>query len=144
MDRALPGLRGKLGAQTDVRQPGVVLDVRPQDRVIVLGERGGERGDERLVRLAPPEEVGLARSSPRTDPSETIAGVSRSAISSKTASSRAPCRSILFTKSSVGTRAAERSHQHRVCACTPSTAESTSTAPSSTLSTRSTSAMKSG
>ena len=32
----------------------------------------------------------------------------------------------------------------RVCACTPSTAEITSTAPSSTLSTRSTSAMKSG
>ena len=32
----------------------------------------------------------------------------------------------------------------RVCGCTPSTAESTSTAPSSTLSTRSTSAMKSG
>ena len=32
----------------------------------------------------------------------------------------------------------------RVCACTPSTAEMTSTAPSSTLSTRSTSAMKSG
>ena len=32
----------------------------------------------------------------------------------------------------------------RVCGCTPSTAEITSTAPSSTLSTRSTSAMKSG
>ena len=32
----------------------------------------------------------------------------------------------------------------RVCACTPSTAEITSTAPSSTLNTRSTSAMKSG
>ncbi len=32
----------------------------------------------------------------------------------------------------------------RVCACTPSTAETTSTAPSSTASARSTSAMKSG
>ncbi len=32
----------------------------------------------------------------------------------------------------------------RVCACTPFTAEITSTAPSSTLNTRSTSAMKSG
>ncbi len=32
----------------------------------------------------------------------------------------------------------------RVCGCTPSTAEITSTAPSSTLSARSTSAMKSG
>jgi hypothetical protein len=32
----------------------------------------------------------------------------------------------------------------RVCGCTPSTAEMTRTAPSSTLSTRSTSAMKSG
>ena len=46
---------------------------------------------------------------------------------------------------SVGTRSRCSARISRgVCACTPSTAETTSTAPSSTLSTRSTSAMKSG
>src|SRR6266545_4629877 len=57
----------------------------------------------------------------------------------------APTRSILFTKIRVGIRS-RRSVRIRtwVCACTPSTADTTSTAPSSTLNTRSTSAMKSG
>ncbi len=63
----------------------------------------------------------------------------------RTASSRAPRRSILLTKISVGIRRRCSARiSTRVCACTPSTAETTSTAPSSTPSTRSTSAMKSG
>ena len=74
-----------------------------------------------------------------------IAGVSFSAMPRSTRSYCAPPRSILFTKSRVGTcsRSSVRINK-RVCACTPSTAEITSTAPSSTCSTRSTSAMKSG
>ena len=61
------------------------------------------------------------------------------------AASRAPVRSILLTKISVGMRSRCRVRiSTRVCACTPSTAEITRTAPSSTPSTRSTSAMKSG
>ena len=80
-----------------------------------------------------------------TDPIGTIAGVSRSEIACSTRSASAPPRSILFTKSSVGTRSRCSARiSTSVCACTPSTAEITSTAPSSTLSTRSTSAMKSG
>ena len=59
--------------------------------------------------------------------------------------SRAPPRSILLTKISVGTRSRRSArNSSRVCGCTPSTAETTSTAPSSTPRTRSTSAMKSG
>ncbi len=57
----------------------------------------------------------------------------------------APARSILFTKTSVGIRSRPRVRiSTRVCACTPSTAETTRTAPSSTPRARSTSAMKSG
>jgi hypothetical protein len=51
----------------------------------------------------------------------------------------------LFTKISVGTRnRCSARMSTTVCACTPSTAEITSTAPSSTRNERSTSAMKSG
>jgi hypothetical protein len=83
--------------------------------------------------------------SPCTDPSGTTAGVSRSAIARRTRSPSAPGRSILLTKTSVGTRSRCSARiRTRVCAWTPSTAETTSTAPSSTLRTRSTSAMKSG
>ena len=54
-------------------------------------------------------------------------------------------RPILFTNSSAGMRSRCRARiRKRVCGCTPSTAEITRTAPSRTLSTRSTSAMKSG
>ncbi len=83
--------------------------------------------------------------SPCADPAGMIAGVSRSEIARKTRSSLAPGRSILLTKMRVGTcsRCSARINT-RVCACTPSTAETRSTAPSSTLNTRSTSAMKSG
>ena len=71
--------------------------------------------------------------------------MSFAAIASSTPTSRAPRRSILLTKISVGIRSRCSARiSTRVCACTPSTAETTSTAPSSTLSTRSTSAMKSG
>ena len=73
------------------------------------------------------------------------AGVSFSAMAASVRPVSAPPRSILFTKISVGMPSRSRVRiSTRVCACTPSTAETTSTAPSSTLSTRSTSAMKSG
>jgi hypothetical protein len=66
-------------------------------------------------------------------------------ISASTASPRAPRRSILLTKIRAGMRSRRSVRMStRVCGCTPSTAEMTSTAPSSTVSTRSTSAMKSG
>ena len=82
---------------------------------------------------------------PAIRPIATTAGVRRSVTARSTASSRAPRRSILLTKTSVGTRSRRSVRiRTRVCAWTPSTAETTSTAPSSTLSTRSTSAMKSG
>ena len=72
-------------------------------------------------------------------------GASLFSISRSTRSGSAPLRSILFTKSSVGTsnrRSARIST--RVCGWTPSTADTTSNAPSSTSNDRSTSAMKSG
>ena len=75
----------------------------------------------------------------------TMFGESRSAIRASSAASCAPARSILLTKISVGTPSrCSAPKSTRVCACTPSTAEITSTAPSSSASTRSTSAMKSG
>ncbi len=73
------------------------------------------------------------------------AGVSRAVIWSSTRPGSAPRRSILLMKMTVGMPSRRRVRiSTRVCDCTPSTAEITSTAPSSTLSTRSTSAMKSG
>jgi len=72
-------------------------------------------------------------------------GESRSAIRASKVSSCAPARSILLTKMSVGTPSRCRALKStRVCARRPSTAEMTSTAPSSRASTRSTSAIKSG
>ena len=86
-----------------------------------------------------------AAAAPNGSPIATTAGESFAAISSSTACGRALGRSILLTNSSVGTRSRCSARiSTRVCACTPSTAETTSTAPSSTASTRSTSAMKSG
>ena len=75
----------------------------------------------------------------------TTSGVSRAATPASVRSRSAPRRSSLLTKTSVGIRS-RRSVRIRtaVCGWTPSTAETTSTAPSSTPSTRSTSAMKSG
>ena len=66
-------------------------------------------------------------------------------IASTTRSGSAPARSILLTKISVGTwsRWSAR-NRSGVCGWTPSTAETTRIAPSSTPRTRSTSAMKSG
>jgi len=83
--------------------------------------------------------------SSRTDPIGTMSLVSFWRISPRSCSPRALARSILFTKMRVGrpSRCSARIST-RVCACTPSTAEITSTAPSSTVSVRSTSAMKSG
>ena len=61
-------------------------------------------------------------------------------ISSSTEAGRAPRRSTLFTRISVGMpRRASVRCMMRVWACTPSTAETTSTAPSSTSSPRATS-----
>jgi hypothetical protein len=75
----------------------------------------------------------------------TVADVRRPAIASRIRRSSAPRWSILLMKNSVGTRSRRRARSRtRVCGWTPSTAEITRTAPSSTSSTRSTSAMKSG
>ena len=82
---------------------------------------------------------------PEAEPIGTTAGDSRAAIARSTRSSPAPARSILFTNSKAGMRSRTSARiRTRVCGCTPSTAEITRTAPSRTLSTRSTSAMKSG
>jgi hypothetical protein len=83
--------------------------------------------------------------SPLTDPIGMIAGVSFSEMSRSRLLYRAPLRAILFAKMRVGmfNRRSVRINT-RVCACTPSTAETTSTVPSSRLNARSTSAMKSG
>ena len=65
-------------------------------------------------------------------------------MSASRSSERAPTRSILLMKISVGSRNARSVFiSARVCGCTPSTADITSTAPSSTPSARSTSATKS-
>ena len=96
---------------------------------------------------APSQQVTPAVRAPSScaEPIATTAGVSRSEMSRSTRSSPAPRRSILFTNSRAGTRSRCSARiRMRVCGWTPSTAEITSTAPSSTLSARSTSAMKSG
>ena len=83
--------------------------------------------------------------SPPTEPIGMTARSSLSAMARSTRSSVAPARSILFTKTRVGMPSRRRVRiSTRVWGCTASTAETTSTAPSSTISTRSTSAMKSG
>lgn len=80
----------------------------------------------------------------RTPVRGTTYGVRRRRMSASSSSSRAPARSILLTKTSVGSRSLRSVLiRTRVCAWTPSTAESSSTAPSRTSRARSTSAMKS-
>ena len=118
---------------------GPVLDVRGEQRVVVLGERAPRPGRDRRDRRVP----GCRRRAPahrddrRGEPGGDL--VEQHAVLAGAG------RSILLTKISVGMRSRRRVRiSTRVCACTPSTAEITSTAPSSTPSTRSTSAMKSG
>ena len=80
-----------------------------------------------------------------TVPIGMAALVKRLEIARSTRSPSAPARSILLTNMSVGMRRrCSAPIRMRVCGCTPSTAEITRTAPSRTLRTRSTSAMKSG
>ncbi len=80
-----------------------------------------------------------------TAPIGRMSGLSRFATAARTASTSAPVRSTLLTNSRVGTcRRCSARIRIRVCGWTPSTADSTRTAPSSTTSERSTSAMKSG
>ena len=146
MDQALPGLGHQRGAQPRVGHGRLVLDPRGQQRVVVLGQHLGQPGGEPGVRRAVP-----GRSSRRggpgrpAEPIGTMSRVSRARMSRSTRWLSAPPRSILFTKMSTGmpSRRSVRIST-RVWAWTPSTAEMTSTAPSSTVSTRSTSAMKSG
>src|SRR3712207_4221906 len=88
---------------------------------------------------------GLRVPRPFTDLIGTIAGVSLWEMSRSKPSHCAPARSILLAKMRVGTPSRPSVLiRIRVCGCTPSTAETTSTAPSRTPRTRSTSAMKSG
>ncbi len=84
--------------------------------------------------------------SPRSaDPTRTgTSGSSRSRTSSSTKSGSAPARSTLLTNTTVAMPSRCRARiSTSVCAWTPSTADTTRTAPSSRLSDRSTSAMKS-
>ena len=77
---------------------------------------------------------GLRVPKPLAEPIGMIAGVSLSAMLWSRLSYWAPLRSILFTKMRVGMRSRCKVRiRTRVCGCTPSTAETTSTAPSSTL-----------
>ena len=76
--------------------------------------------------------------------SATASPVSASRSAAIVASTSAPTRSILFAKTRNGIRSRSRMRiSTRVCAWTPSTADTTSTAPSSTARARSTSATKS-
>ena len=133
-------------AEPAVRDGRLVVDVRGQQRVVVVGEQLGQPSREVGVGGAVRREAGAARAqvagrSHRDDRRRQLLGDAPAARARR----RAPARSILLTKISVGMRSRCSARiSTRVCACTPSTAEITSTAPSSTLSTRSTSAMKSG
>ena len=146
MDEPAPRLGGELLAQRADRERRLVADERAEDRLVVLGEDLGERHPMGLV-------VGRERHDGRRPTARrrgrvsigTTAGASRRAIASTTRRSSAPARSILLTKISVGTRSRRRARNRSgVWGWTPSTAETTRTAPSSTPRTRSTSAMKSG
>lgn len=109
-----------------------VVDVRGQQCVVVVDHPGAERGV--VGRVASAAGAQAADRSHRDD------GRGQSRCDRlQHAVVVAPLRSILFTNTSVGMRSrCSVRISTRVCACTPSTAETTSTAPSSTLSTRST------
>ncbi len=80
----------------------------------------------------------------RTAAIGTTCGARVRRMSATSASVRAPARSILLTNSRVGSRSRRSVFiRTRVRACTPSTADRSSTAPSRTPRARSTSAMKS-
>ena len=146
MDPALPCLRRELPAQVGRRERGLVTDERPEDRLVVIGEdlrraRSGWASSSAVNGT----KAASRRPTSRTIPIGTTAGDSRRAIASTTRSGSAPARSILLTKIRVGTRSRRSARNSSgVCGWTPSTAETTRTAPSSTPRTRSTSAMKSG
>ena len=121
------------------------VDVAPQDRVVVAASTSmaASTNAGSSVRRA----VTVARSVPTPD-GVAIARTStarRPAMAASVPRSSAPTRSSLFTNTIVGTPSRRRARNSTsVCACTPSTADTTRTAPSSTPRTRSTSAMKSG
>ena len=147
MHERAPGLRRERLAQPAVRDARLVVDVRGQERVVALREHEAQPGGERRVGRAPRREARRrACRGSRTDPIGTIAGVSRSgdAPAGRVRRPRRDGRSCSRRSASGRAAAAARASSSGVCDCTPSTAETTSTAPSSTLSTRSTSAMKSG
>ncbi len=86
---------------------------------------------------------GCRASAPIPSP-RSKASASRRLLAIRGRRSRRDGRSCSRTAASGCAAVASVRNSTRVCACTPSTAEITSTAPSSTFSTRSTSAMKSG
>ena len=144
MDQRATDLPPQLALES-VGGQGRPVHVGREDLFVVLGEQTTEQRVEPDVHLVERSEVGLPRAdhprrSHRDDRWRSLSTMSRS-----TPSCVAPARSILFTKISVRTpsRCSVRARM-RVCGCTPSTADTTSTAPSSTFKTRSTSAMKSG
>ena len=112
------GLRGQLAPPV-----AAAVQIGGEERVVVVGQHLGAARVRR--------HHAAASAWPRSPPA-------------RARRPRRPGR-VLLTKNSVGTRSRCSARiSTRVCACTPSTADTTSTAPSSTLSTRSTSAMKSG
>ena len=144
---ARPVCAASAAAQPSYGDGRLVVDVRGQQRVVVVGEHARPAAAVKPRSAAPCTARSAAPRVPRpsTDPSRRPPASASRRRRAARARRRAPPRSILLTKSSVGMRSrCSVRISTRVCACTPSTAETTSTAPSSTLSTRSTSAMKSG
>ena len=126
-DRAVSARRAPPGA-VRVERCLVATKAR-EDPFVVLGEDFGQATAVRLVGVS----------------ATTTAWESRRAHRGHDASVSAPARSVLLRKIRVGTPTCWRARNSSgVCGWTPSTAETTSTAPSSTPRTRSTSAMKSG
>ena len=143
VDQTRPRLFGRAAARSRAYESAtLVADERAQDRLVVLGEDLGERpvlGSSALNGTNVASRAG-SRPAHRDD-----AGESRRRIAAMTRSGSAPARSTLLTKIRVGTWSRWRARNRSgVCGWTPSTAETTRTAPSSTPRTRSTSAMKSG
>lgn len=131
--RARPGSSRRRGSGPGTRRRG------PPGPPSSAAKSGSCGPTVRMMACAP------GRPIPSTVVRGTRAWASSARISASRSWWRAPVRSILLTKRITGMRIFTSVRiSNRVCACTPSTAERTSTTPSSTPRARSTSEMKSG
>ena len=121
-------------AQSPRRNARVVVEILAQQLVVVVGEHARQARPKSASSTACGVTAAARLPSLAGGASSPQSPASAVRISPSTRSQSAPRRSILFTNMSVGMRSRCSARiRIRVCGCTPSTAEMTSTAPSRTL-----------